>query len=434
MLFGVISFPGTNCETESVRALKKAGIEAKIFLWNDSLESLNDCDGFLLAGGFSYEDRGRSGVVAANNPIISFLSQASKQGKLILGICNGAQILVESGLITDSKKPQIALSLNKRVKNGEVQGIGFYHSWCSIKNNAQKGRSAFNNFSNILRMPLAHAEGRFIIEENLLKDMEKHDQIVFIYTDQKGNTHDTYPTNPNGSYKNIAGVCNKKGNVLALMPHPERAGKLSEELFTGLQSWMKNNTPSTHNESCDNTLQNSPLYTIRETRASSPNNIEFFIESIITDNTCETIRLSLEKKIEQTIPLKRYRYFSIQPQQTDNLLETALSIVQTDELANANKEMIYVKINNIFYLFSKTQGFQKIKDQKFFQKEEICLQVEENEDLLASVKIQKLSNEKIHIQKLSSAILWVSHKKYQNTILESGILANPISMKITSLQ
>jgi phosphoribosylformylglycinamidine synthase subunit PurQ / glutaminase len=426
MLFGVISFPGTNCETESVRALQKAGIDAKVFLWNEPLESLNDCDGFLLAGGFSYEDRGRSGVVAANNPIIPFLSQASKQGKLILGICNGAQILVESGLITDSEKPHIALSLNKRVKNGKVQGIGFYHSWCSLKNNAKQGRSAFNNFSNILRMPLAHAEGRFIIEETLLKDMQKHDQIIFTYTDDKGNTDESYPTNPNGSYKNIAGVCNKNGNVVAMMPHPERAGVLSEDLFTGISSWVASSSIKNPIQ-IHNTI--SPDITQKKTQKD---HIEFFIESIITDNTCETIRLSLEQKTQQKIALKRYRYFAIQPQLTSkSLLTQALSIVQTDELANANKEMIYIKIDNEFYLFSKTSGFQKIENQSFLQKEETCFIAEENEDLLASVKLQKLKHEKIDIKTISSAIIWASHKKNQNAIIESGILANPISMQLS---
>ncbi|MBT4936967.1 phosphoribosylformylglycinamidine synthase I, partial [Candidatus Peregrinibacteria bacterium] len=240
MLFGVISFPGTNCETESVRALRKVGVDAKILLWNEPKEHFEECDGFLLAGGFSYEDRGRSGVVAANDEVISYLREASAHAKPIIGICNGAQILVESGLVTDSIGPKIALSINKRIKEGHVQGVGFYHDWCFLKNIAKQGRGPFNNFSKLVKMPLAHGEGRFVIDSDFMKEMEKNDQIVFEYTDENGKVDEHYPVNPNGSAKNIAGVCNIAGNVLAMMPHPERGRELAEDLFLGLKEWFNN--------------------------------------------------------------------------------------------------------------------------------------------------------------------------------------------------
>ena len=129
MLFGVISFPGTNCEVEAVRTLKQVGFDAKVIRWNEDESEFIKCNGFFLPGGFSYEDRGRSGIVAANDPVIDILRKEIIKGKIVIGVCNGAQILVETGLVTDSYTPKVALTINKRVRNSHVQGVGFYHDW-----------------------------------------------------------------------------------------------------------------------------------------------------------------------------------------------------------------------------------------------------------------------------------------------------------------
>ena len=476
MLFGVISFPGTNCETESVRALKKAGFDAKIILWNEPKEHFDVCDGFLLAGGFSYEDRGRSGVIAANDNVISYLREASKKGKSIIGICNGAQILVESGLVTDSVGPKIALSINKRVKEGHVQGIGFYHDWCYLKNIAEKGRSPFNNFSKLIKMPLAHGEGRFVIEADTLKEMEKNDQIVFEYTDENGKVDEHYPINPNGSIKNIAGVCNKAGNVLAMMPHPERGGEFSEDLFTGLKEWVNNNNGVEKSKglSSFSSVIPAPSSVIPAEagihHGNGVNAIEFFIESIITDNECETIRSVIEKSIGEEISLKRYRYFSVElvpsPQLLSqgergnssfpnsclgtqlsqeaqaSILEQALKIIKTDELANPNKETIYVKIENTFYKFSKAKGIipvipAPVKPAQapagiHFSAESgvCCLLASEKEDILGKSKMEKLQHEEVDLEAIHSGTAWVFPKNLEDKVLEIGVLANPVSMEV----
>ena len=162
--FAVISFPGTNCEAESVRVFKRNGMDAEMVLWNDpgmlDGSRLKEFDGYLIAGGFSYEDRGRSGIVAAQDPITEVLKKEADKGKVIIGICNGAQILVETGLIPgfDNKGLAIALTWNEMKKDGEILDTGYYNVWSHIKNIAPKGRSAFNNFSSLDKKFTSHAD------------------------------------------------------------------------------------------------------------------------------------------------------------------------------------------------------------------------------------------------------------------------------------
>ncbi len=418
MLFGVISFPGTNCETEAVRALKKVGFDAKIILWNESEESFNKCDGFLIAGGFSYEDRGRSGVISANDKALDYIKKANKEGKPIIGICNGAQILVESGIVTDSETPKISLTFNKRVKDGEVQGV-YYHEWIYLKNTAKTGRSPFNNFDSLIKMPIAHGEGRFIIDEEVLKEMKVNDQIVFVYSDENGEVKDEYPINPNGSCANIAGVCNKSGNALALMPHPERSGKLAEDLFIGLKKWIEENKPQ---------ITNHELQKGKKIEVKSKENfdIEFFIKTIITDNSEETIKSALNRKLGKDIYLKRMRHFGINLDGDSK--KEAKKIIETDELANTNKETVYVKINNEWLVFKKGEGIVKNDMETFFGKK--IIYVCDNEDLISQAKKPKIEHEGIKVKKIQSAICWVIDFDDEEKIIQTGILANPVSMHI----
>src|SRR5690348_1875797 len=124
MRIGIIQFPGSNCERETILAIKRAGMIPVEFLWNESVEKLISCDGYVLVGGFSYEDRARAGIIAALDPITQILKNQSELGKPILGICNGAQILIEAGLVPGLKDYAVnmALTENKRIKNGLVLG------------------------------------------------------------------------------------------------------------------------------------------------------------------------------------------------------------------------------------------------------------------------------------------------------------------------
>ena len=217
----VILFPGTNCENETLRAVKAAGTEGKMNRWNSN-ENLEQYDGFILPGGWSYEDRIRAGVISAKDPLMEQIKEQANNGKVVLGICNGAQILVESKMIPGLQNViQMALAPNI---NPFVNG--FYCTWVNIKSNENK-KTAFNltlKDNEVLPIPIAHAEGRFTtIDKHLLGELIKNDQILFRYCDKEGVIEDKFPINPNGSLYNIAGICNKEGNVLAMMPHPERA-------------------------------------------------------------------------------------------------------------------------------------------------------------------------------------------------------------------
>ncbi|MBW2984960.1 phosphoribosylformylglycinamidine synthase I [Candidatus Woesearchaeota archaeon] len=226
MKIAVILFPGTNCENETARAVIEAGMKAEIIRWNAGV-NLESYDGFVLPGGWSYEDRIRAGVISAQDPIMLKIKEQAKQGKPVLGICNGCQVLVETGMIPGLKdKIEMALAPNI---NPMVSG--FYCTWTYLKAITKK-KTAFNltfDENDILPIPIAHGEGRFTtIEKGLLKNLQDNDQIMFRYCDREGNVEDKFPINPNGSIYNIAGICNKKGNVLAMMPHPERASWLHQ--------------------------------------------------------------------------------------------------------------------------------------------------------------------------------------------------------------
>jgi phosphoribosylformylglycinamidine synthase len=226
MKIAVILFPGTNCEEETLRAVKAAGMDGKIIRWN-AKEDIEHYDGFVLPGGWSYEDRIRAGVISAQDPIMLKIKEQAKEGKPVLGICNGCQVLVETGMIPGLKdKIEMALAPNI---NPMVSG--FYCTWTYLKPSTKK-KTAFNltfDENTILPVPIAHGEGRFAtIHKDLLGDLKKNDQVMFKYCDKDGKIVDKFPINPNGSIDNIAGICNDKGNVMAMMPHPERASWLHQ--------------------------------------------------------------------------------------------------------------------------------------------------------------------------------------------------------------
>ena len=211
----IILFPGTNCHDESFRAIKKAGMQPEIFRWNDDFAKFKAFDGYFIAGGFSYEDRVRSGAIAARDPLMSVIKEEAAGGKPVIGICNGAQILVEAGLIPGLEANHLGASL-------AWNNHGYLNIWTRIKNESQPGSCAFNNFAQgyHFALPIAHGEGRFVVPQEILDQLIQNNQTVFRYCDD-GEVKDEFPINPNGSVYNLAGVCNPVGNVLALMPHPK---------------------------------------------------------------------------------------------------------------------------------------------------------------------------------------------------------------------
>ena len=230
----VIQFPGGNCETETARALAAAGCVPEIFRWNRPPSELDAFEAMVIGGGFSYQDRVRSGVIAAHEPIGARLVELAHAGMPILGICNGAQILVEMGLVPGLSPDavEMALAPNKMMRDGQVVRRDYYCIWTHLKLASAPERCAWTRVFGpgaVIAMPLAHGEGRFTAEDpGLFDTLAAGDQIVWQYCDEQGRVDEECPATPNGSARAIAGLCNPAGNVLALMPHPERASWLRQ--------------------------------------------------------------------------------------------------------------------------------------------------------------------------------------------------------------
>ena len=207
MNVAIIQFPGTNCDIDTYRVFNELLDIEPTLIWHEKTSDLERFDAIILPGGFSYGDRLRAGIIAAYSPVIKQLKKLSLKGKPIIGICNGFQILVESGLLPG------ALLTNSNLK--------FICKWVDLK--VETNNLFTNSFqsNSIIRMPIAHNEGRYYVSEEKLQDLERNNQIVLRYSDSEGNT--SMDNNPNGSISNIAAVSNSDGNVLGMMPHPERA-------------------------------------------------------------------------------------------------------------------------------------------------------------------------------------------------------------------
>lgn len=207
MKYNIIIFPGSNCDYDSYYAVKKIMHADADYVWHKDTELKNpDC--VILPGGFSYGDYLRSGTIAKFSPIMQEVIKFAKSGGLVIGICNGFQMLTETGLLPGT------LMQNKSLL------FVCKHQYIKIINN----NTPFTNLlqkGNVLDIPIAHNEGNYFIDKIGLQKLIDNQQIVFQYSDKDGNVTDN--ANPNGSLENIAGIINEKGNVLGMMPHPERA-------------------------------------------------------------------------------------------------------------------------------------------------------------------------------------------------------------------
>jgi len=207
----VVVFPGSNCDSDCFHALEQAGFKVQ-YLWHKETR-LPQLDLVVLPGGFSYGDYLRTGAIARFSPLMKEVKKFGDQGGSVIGICNGFQVLLESGLLPGAM-----------LRNRDLAFI-CRHVFLKLENNETRFTNAYEK-GDVLKLPIAHGEGNYFAEPKVLDELEGENRIAFRYVTETGDL--TSGANPNGSQRNIAGIFNKKKNILGMMPHPERA---SEDLL-----------------------------------------------------------------------------------------------------------------------------------------------------------------------------------------------------------
>ncbi|MFC1658145.1 phosphoribosylformylglycinamidine synthase subunit PurQ [Candidatus Omnitrophota bacterium] len=229
MRFGIVIFPGSNCDQDCFWAVKHVLGEKASYVWHEET-NLSGFDCIILPGGFSYGDYLRPGAISRFSKVMNAIVEFAGKGGLVLGICNGFQILLEVGLLPGAMLPNknlhfICRSTLLRVENNRAPFTRLYQA------------------GQVLSMPIAHHEGNFYIDPDGLKRLRDNQQIVLRYTDSKGRVNQA--ANPNGAMDNIAGIINQSGNVFGLMPHPERSSEKilgSDDgllIFRSIKEWLK---------------------------------------------------------------------------------------------------------------------------------------------------------------------------------------------------
>jgi phosphoribosylformylglycinamidine synthase len=406
----VIQFPGSNTELETIAAIERNGMTPISHLWNEPASNLELCDGYIIVGGFSYEDRSRSGIIASLDPVINTLKKQALVGKPVLGVCNGAQILVESGMVPGNKgfDTIVGLSENKRVRSGQVVGTGYYNTWCYLKSN-KESVSAFIDKSDdglLLQIPIAHAEGRFVMDKKLQEVVESTNLAVYHYCNQDGEIINDFPVNPNGSIDNIAALGNVAGNVMAIMPHPERTYK-GDPVFKSLNNFLNSDDVFSYKalryESKKITI--SPFKKPKKTT-------ELLISMIIADNEAISVEKCIERLGQTNVGIKKYLHLEIEH---DGVLDIE-NIYETDVLFNPSKEFITTNID-------KGSGFRFL--------------VREKENI-GGRKMKETLHRRFGFNNITNILkgtVWEINsmekqiKKDIDLILNSHILCNPISQE-----
>lgn len=226
----MIVFPGSNCDADCYHVVKDVIGEEVDYVWHQDQKFSKEYDCIILPGGFSYGDYLRTGSIARFSPIMEEVINYANQGGLVLGICNGFQILTEAGLLPGSL-----------VRNKDLRFV-CKDIYLKVENNQTPFTVDYNQ-GQVIKVPVAHGEGSYACDEDTLKKLQENNQIVFRYSNADGEVGPE--SNFNGSLDNIAGIINEKGNVLGMMPHPERCAEsilgndLGKLVFTSVVKWLK---------------------------------------------------------------------------------------------------------------------------------------------------------------------------------------------------
>ena len=219
MKFGVIIFPGSNCDHDAYWTIQHVAKQPVTFLWHES-HDLGNCDAVIVPGGFAYGDYLRTGAIAKFSPVMESVRKFAAEGGLVLGICNGFQILCESGLLPGALMRNVGLKYVCKPVQVRVENVN-----TAFTNACQPGE--------VLTIPVGHMEGNYFCDQATLDDLRRNNQIVFRYSSPTG---EILPAaNPNGSLDNIAGICSAGGNIIGMMPHPERSAEPELGCVDGLK-------------------------------------------------------------------------------------------------------------------------------------------------------------------------------------------------------
>ena len=342
----IVQFPGSNCERETAMAVERSGMVAEQVLWNNPVD-LGQFDGFVIIGGFSYEDRCRSGLIASKDPLMDRVAEQAAAGKPVLGICNGAQILVESGLVPGLANRQLgaALAVNKRMQGEHVAGTGYYNTWIHMRPSHEQPNSVFGRqFVQPIHIPIAHAEGRFIVPGSVLTALRDAGATLWQYCDADGVVTDAFPVNPNGSVDNLAAISNAAGNVLAMMPHPERTAN-GDVIFQSMAEFIR---------SGDNVTV-APLKAAlpaSEIALYQPGECvhECKVKMVIHDNAAVSVQQAL-RQLGLDVDVHRYVHWEVASDSSWQELQQPL--IDSYELLNSSKEYLVddiAEINSVAYL------------------------------------------------------------------------------------
>ncbi len=228
--FGVVVFPGSNCDHDCYYMITKGFLRSCRYIWHEETD-VEDVECIIIPGGFSYGDYLRTGCIASLSPVMDSIKEHARKGKPVIGICNGFQILVESKILPGAFLRNSTLT--------------FVCDWTNVRvENTKTPFTTGMKVGDILKIPVANAEGNYYLDAKRLDALEKNSQVVFRYCNEEGEIVES--ANPNGSVNNIAGICNPEGNVVGMMPHPERSyedilgSTDGKRIFESVIKWIEN--------------------------------------------------------------------------------------------------------------------------------------------------------------------------------------------------